>query len=97
MPSLAYETPKTGKVTVPIDKDVMVVGRSRQCEIMLKDDSQVSRRHAELRKLPDGQFAVRDLGSKNGTFVNGAPISTWVLKPGDTITIGETKIQFDAK
>jgi pSer/pThr/pTyr-binding forkhead associated (FHA) protein len=97
MPMLAYEADNKGKVEVALDKDVMIIGRSRQCEVQLKDDGQVSRRHAEVRKLPDGQFAVRDLGSKNGTFVNGAPISTWVLKDGDVIMIGTTKISFDTR
>jgi pSer/pThr/pTyr-binding forkhead associated (FHA) protein len=97
MPTLNYETEKEGKVTVPVDKDVIVIGRSRQCEIQLAADSKVSRRHAEVRRLPDGQYAVRDLGSKNGTFANGAPISTWVLKDGDVIMVGTTKLVFQTK
>lgn len=70
-----------------LDSPTMVIGRHRSCEIPLPD-RQISRQHARLRRTSDG-FTVEDLGSKNGTFVNGEPVTAPVLlDDGDTIQIG---------
>jgi pSer/pThr/pTyr-binding forkhead associated (FHA) protein len=55
----------------------------------------VSRRHAEVRPFGTG-FLVVDLGSTNGTKVNGTTVSEHQLKDGDAITVGATRIRFDA-
>ncbi len=71
----------------------VVIGRSRGCELMLQA-GQASRRHAAVRFEGD-HFRVRDLGSTNGTFVNGESLaSERVLQPGDRIEIGETIVTF---
>jgi hypothetical protein len=71
----------------------VVMGRSRSCELTL-DAGQASRRHAAVR-FADGRFHVRDLGSTNGTFVNGESLSAErVLRPGDRIEIGGTNVTF---
>jgi FHA domain/PQQ-like domain len=64
-------------------------GRLRTLEMPL-DDSSVSRRHAEVR-LSNAGWIVRDLGSTNGTFLNGARIGTgeWPIKEFDTIRFGD--------
>ena len=72
----------------------VVIGRLPDCEITVADPN-VSRRHAEIR-VEDGRAQVADLGSTNGTKVNGAPISTHPLSDGDTITVGLTTIRFEA-
>jgi pSer/pThr/pTyr-binding forkhead associated (FHA) protein len=65
-----------------------VIGREG-CEIVLPDP-EVSRRHAALRSVGDG-IGIEDLGSLNGTFVNGERISEPVaLKAGDTVQLGNT-------
>jgi hypothetical protein len=71
-----------------------VVGRSRDCDVVV-DDPNVSRRHAEV--LPaGGAWVVRDLGSTNGVKVNGRRISgDQPLMPGDTIELGTTRVVFD--
>jgi hypothetical protein len=70
------------------------IGRSRQCEVML-DDPNVSRQHAELRAR-GGSWVLTDLGSTNGTRLNGRGVeSPEVLKPGDEIEIGTSKIKFE--
>jgi hypothetical protein len=71
----------------------VAIGRGRDCELNLITDS-ASRRHAEV--YPEGvEFFVRDLGSKNGTFVNGAPVTRpRALKPGDRIAVGTSTITF---
>jgi hypothetical protein len=67
------------------------IGRSSGCDLVLGDDS-VSRRHAEIA-LRGGVCVVRDLGSCNGTWVNGRPILRARLRRGDELQVGETVIQ----
>lgn len=70
-----------------------VVGRSEECDVFLVDPS-VSRTHAIL-EIADGQATVRDLGSTNGTFVNGRQIETRVLSDGDELMFGDTTMRFE--
>lgn len=63
------------------------------CEINL-DNPQVSRFHAWLGRLPSGRHMLRDVGSTNGTFVNGQRISEHELRPGDVIQIGVFKLVY---
>ncbi len=70
------------------------VGRSRQCDIVV-DDPNVSRRHAELRPR-GGSWVLTDLGSTNGSRVNGrAASSPTVVKPGDEIELGTAVMRFE--
>jgi Protein of unknown function (DUF3662)/FHA domain len=71
----------------------VVLGRSRDCDIQLAD-ANVSRRHAELRQEGTAYWIV-DLGSTNGTEVNGKRVKRAKLREGDTITLGSTQITFD--
>src|SRR5262245_38371048 len=64
----------------------MSIGRSVEADISLKD-SGLSRRHVELHRNPES-CQIRDLGSRNGTRVNGAPVVTMDLQPGDQIQLG---------
>jgi hypothetical protein len=73
--------------------DRVVVGRSRDCEVVVSDPN-VSRRHIELRRGERGWAAV-DLGSTNGMKVNGRRLSHAELEPGDRITIGVTDLTFE--
>jgi len=57
-------------------------------------DSQASRRHANVAPLPSG-LQIQDLGSTNGTFVNGQRVQTMVAQPGDTVTIGSTTFRVE--
>lgn len=71
-----------------------VVGRSRDCEIVL-DDVGISRRHAQLSPSRDG-WTVEDLGSTNGVAVNGRDIrGAQPLHPGDRIELGSTEVVFE--
>ncbi len=71
-----------------------VVGRSRDCEVVL-DDAGISRRHAELRPGVEG-WTVTDLGSTNGVRVNGREIrGPHPLAAGDRLELGSTEIVFD--
>ncbi len=62
------------------------LGRLPECDIVL-EDAGISREHAELARLGDG-WEVRDLGSRNGTFVNDEPIERRQLAPGDVVRLG---------
>ncbi len=70
------------------------LGRSRQCEVVV-DDPNVSRRHAELRPR-GGSWVLTDLGSTNGSRVNGRDLEgPTVVKPGDEVELGTTVMRFE--
>ena len=64
----------------------LVLGRSPGCQLVFDDDT-VSRRHAELR-MTDGRWILRDLGSSNGTWVNGRQVMEAEVIPGDEVQLG---------
>jgi pSer/pThr/pTyr-binding forkhead associated (FHA) protein len=77
--------------TVAID-DRVRIGRQSDNEIVLPDAG-VSRHHAEVVN-EGGSFTVRDLGSTNGTILNGETVEEAELFDGDRITVGHTVIEF---
>lgn len=72
----------------------LLIGRGAAADLVIAD-SAVSRAHAEIQVVPDGVRA-RDLGSANGTFLNGAPITEAIVRPGDTLTIGRPAFRLDS-
>lgn len=80
-----------GQVLV-LAEGTTVVGRDPAADVRLVD-SRVSRRHAEIVTL-GGESMVVDLGSTNGTFVNGEPVDRAVLVDGDDLSIGGVALQF---
>jgi hypothetical protein len=72
---------------------VTVIGRSTDADIVL-DDAGVSRKHAEVRVMDDGRARVIDLGSTNGTYVDGERVHAGNLTEGSTITVGRTRIVY---
>jgi FhaA, N-terminal domain/FHA domain len=68
------------------------VGRASDNDVIV-DDPEVSRHHCQL-KLQHGAYSFADLGSRNGSWVNGQPVSEVALGPGDSIMIGSTEIEF---
>jgi predicted component of type VI protein secretion system len=72
-----------------------VVGRSRDCDVVLAD-ANVSRRHAEVRPAAAGTWTISDLGSTNGVLVNGHRIEgAEQLQTGDRIALGTVQIAFE--
>ncbi|MFD9862806.1 FHA domain-containing protein [Streptomyces alboflavus] len=70
----------------------MTIGRALENELVVSD-LQVSRHHAEFTSTPDGRLELRDLGSHNGTYVNGMPIaksSTVLIGPNDIVGVGHS-------
>ena len=84
--------PGRGRID-PIElSDAAGVGRGAENAIRLDGDTTVSSRHATLDSRADGLW-VEDAGSTNGTFVNGAPVTTRrLLQPGDVVRIGHTDL-----
>ena len=76
-----------------IRKRRTVIGRSKDCDIQL-DDTNVSRRHAEVRQEGTAYWIV-DLDSTNGVEINGRRAKRAKLDPGDTVTLGSTDMVFD--
>jgi hypothetical protein len=79
---------------ISIGEEPVSLGRLPECDIPIGDPN-VSRRHAEVRRAGNG-FMVVDLGSTNGTKVNGAGVKERRLFDGDEITVGSTRVRFEA-
>jgi len=77
---------------VPLDKDVVTIGRLADCDVVLSDKG-ASRRHAQVR-TKEGTSTLSDLGSTNGTKLNGQQVESRVLEDGDRITVGSTLIEY---
>ncbi|MFH9734205.1 FHA domain-containing protein [Streptomyces sp. NPDC017260] len=74
---------------------VMRIGRALENDLVVSD-LQVSRNHAEFHATPDGRMEIRDLGSHNGTYVNGQPIAkggSQLLGPTDIVGVGHSTFQ----
>jgi hypothetical protein len=79
--------PSVGKA-YPLDKSELYIGRDLSNEIVI-NDPEISRRHARLFSQ-GGSYVLEDLGSTNGSFVNGQRLmGPHILRPGDVITFGE--------
>jgi len=81
-----------GVRAIPIDRDLLTIGRLSECEVVVHD-SGASRHHAQIRTA-DGVSTVTDLGSTNGTKVNGRQVQAAALSDGDRITVGTTQIEY---
>lgn len=75
-----------------LDRPITVLGRATECDIVLADAA-ASRRHAQITHTA-GEFRLKDLGSTNGTAVNGHAVGEHVMSPGDIIQIGQTTFEF---
>ena len=71
----------------------ITMGRETGNDIVVQDIN-ASRKHAELRLNAQGIWVITDLGSMNGTLVNGISVASQPLYPGDTVTIGKTNFEF---
>ena len=80
------ERPSSGLLQILAANSPVSIGRSPSCEFVLRDDS-VSRRHAML--VRDGnRVVITDLGSTNGTFLNGRWVTQAQVEPGDRVRLG---------
>lgn len=95
-PEVIIEVREPGRAarTFPMSGAPVRIGRAPECELVLKD-SRVSGRHARLHAR-DGVLVLTDLGSTNGTRVNGHRVTEVVLGAGDRILIGDTNLVVEA-
>ena len=78
----------TPGVTFPLEGDQLTIGRDSTNGVAI-NDAEISRKHARL-VFQGGKYVLEDLGSTNGTFVNGQRLGgPYVLKPGDVVSLGE--------
>jgi hypothetical protein len=85
-----------GGQVLRIGEQPIIIGRQPDCDIVF-DDPNISRRHAEVR-VAAGEYTISDLGSTNGTKVNGVAVSlARALRDGDIITLGSNSIRFESK
>jgi hypothetical protein len=104
---LAVSVPKVGRLIVDaspsfehgvefeLDSAALTVGRSSVNDVTLDGDEFASARHARIEPRRDGVW-VHDLGSTNGTYVNGIQIDRpRRLAPGDVVRVGETELRFE--
>ncbi|HBT46974.1 MAG TPA: hypothetical protein DEA73_03695 [Peptococcaceae bacterium] len=87
---LVIEGPDKGRSFV-LHPGKQVLGRNPSCELFLTDE-QVSRQHCQIT-LEDDRSILTDLGSRNGTLVNGQPVQRTLLSPGDRIKVGRTVLE----
>ena len=95
--NLVFLAKNGGQKVFPLSSNVTVIGRRRNCDLWIPLDS-VSRRHCQL-SVENGNLKIRDLGSRNGTFLNGNRIEEDVARAGDFIQIGPVLfgLQIDGK
>jgi pSer/pThr/pTyr-binding forkhead associated (FHA) protein len=75
-----------------LTSDSYVIGRNKSADMSFNDDA-MSGNHAAIELASDG-YKVRDMGSTNGTLVNGSKVAQADLKHGDKITVGEHTLQY---
>ena len=84
-----------GGATFSLDSHALTIGRARNNDVSLPADEYASGRHARFEPRRDGIW-VEDIGSTNGTFVNGIRLTRErKLTPGDVVRIGETDLRFE--
>ena len=86
--SIEVRPPGASSRIIVLSEKPMIIGRERSSDIWLADAA-VSRRHAQLQLTNEGKWSLQDLGSENGTFVNGHQIEYAILNDGDSIRIGD--------
>lgn len=94
-PRLIVMTGPLAGRSVPIGRGEIILGRDAGCRLQLAS-AQVSRRHASLRITPEGHARARDLGSTNGTFLNGNRLGEGEreVRPGDSLQVGPFTFTF---
>ncbi len=87
--------PEAGREKFLADGEELIVGRSKDAHVII-NDNKASRRHARFHSAA-GELYVEDLGSFNGTFVNGAKVERRALMPGDSVEVGNVRIKIEPR
>jgi adenylate cyclase len=93
-PYLLLHTANGNRYLPLVGGNYWTIGRGKENDFVIPDQW-ISRNHAMLQSTPSGEFYLIDLGSRNGTFINGRRVSIPViLKDTDRVTFGKTKLEF---
>ncbi len=82
---------------IPLEKRDTTIGRSRECDIPIKGDPEISRIHCTIQRREDGNYLLLDEESRNGTYLNGKRVfnnQEHILAEGDEIRIGNILLRF---
>jgi FHA domain-containing protein/uncharacterized protein DUF1707 len=91
----AWREPRTPRLVLPDTAGVITIGRSSDCDFVVSDPT-VSRRHASIEVVEEGAWQLRDLGSANGSRLNGWRIAAATdVRPGDELQLGECRFILD--
>ncbi|MEZ5300179.1 MAG: FHA domain-containing protein [Verrucomicrobiales bacterium] len=78
-----------------LDENGVTFGRAYETDIQIASDTRVSSQHAMI-KFEKGQWWLYDLGSSNGTAVNGQRVEAAVLQPGDVVALGDSRFTYQS-
>ena len=98
-PALVFLSGELIAVPIPLEREDVILGRALEADVRV-NDTQVSRQHARIIAVTTEDtgavdYVLKDLDSRNGTFLNGRRIRKETLENGDKITVGETILRFD--
>ncbi len=98
-PALVFLRGELLAVPIPLERDEVILGRALEADVRI-NDPRASRLHARIRvehndETGDASYRITDLGSTNGTLLNGEVITDALLRDGDKITVGEHLMRFD--
>ncbi|HEV2881654.1 MAG TPA: GGDEF domain-containing protein [Pyrinomonadaceae bacterium] len=98
-PALVFMRGEQLAAPIPLERDEVILGRALEADVRV-NDARASRMHARIRIEHDpetnaARYRLTDLGSTNGTLLNGQPVSDAFLQHGDKLNIGEHLIRFD--
>ncbi len=98
-PALVFLNGDLIAVPIPLEREEVILGRTLEADVRV-NDTKISRKHAKINMIHDAEadvteYVLSDLGSKNGTYLNGRRIEKENLHNGDKITIGEHILRFD--
>jgi two-component system cell cycle response regulator len=98
-PALVFLRGELLAVPIPLERDEVILGRALEADVRI-NDPRASRMHARITTERDEataetRYRIIDLGSTNGTLLNGQPVADAFIKDGDKITIGEHLMRFD--
>ena len=81
--------------SILLDKPILLIGRHPECDIQI-DSRKISRKHCCIAQVSD-YLVIRDLGSTNGTKVNGVPVRSQRLEQGDEVSVGAARMRYEAQ
>jgi two-component system, cell cycle response regulator len=93
VPSILVLSGPTMGRAYPLSEGRLLIGRGDDADCIINDES-VSRHHAKVVRLSEGVYMIKDLGSKNGTFVNQNQVEAHPLSEGDQVQVGDIVMKF---